>query len=96
MGAILLYLKASNLFLVLSNQLLQLLKLLVSLIVLLLAFMLYCNRFLQNRIFPDNSLKLFLIHRIFLFESKNILGRNQEFFVEKKMLQVPFNSKQYL
>uniref|UniRef100_A0A0A9ETE4 Uncharacterized protein n=1 Tax=Arundo donax TaxID=35708 RepID=A0A0A9ETE4_ARUDO len=66
---VVIYLKVSNLFLILNNQLLQLLKLLVSFIVLLLAFMLYCNCFLQNSIFPNDSFKLFLTNRIFLLET---------------------------
>jgi hypothetical protein len=53
----LLYLKASNLFLILNNQLL---KLLASLLMLLLTFMLYCNSFLQNSVFLYDSFKLIL------------------------------------
>jgi hypothetical protein len=56
------YLKASNLFLVLNNQLLKLLKLLASLILLLLALMLYSKRFLQNSALPNSSFKLFLVN----------------------------------
>jgi hypothetical protein len=56
-----LYLKASNLFPILHNQLLQLLKLLVSLVMLLLACVLYCHTFLKNSIFFNDSIKLFLV-----------------------------------
>jgi hypothetical protein len=59
---IVVYLKASNLFLVLNNQLLKLLKLLASLILLLLALMLYSKRFLQNSVLPNSSFKLFLVN----------------------------------